>query len=79
MPLSTVGSDMKFPATLSKRFQVTIPQAVRDAYGWRVGQKFVFSIEGDTAVMKPVPTLEELAGIASYAFGEGYRDRKDRH
>lgn len=70
---------MKFTATLSKRFQITIPKAIRDAYGWKAGQKFVFSVQGDAVLMKPVPTLDEPAGIAKGASDGGYRDRDDRY
>lgn len=70
---------MRFTATLSKRFQITIPQAIRDAHGWKAGQKFVFSVQGDAVLMKPVPTLDELTGIAKGASGGGYRDRDDRY
>ncbi len=79
MPHATVGSEMQFTATLSNRFQVTIPKAVRDTYGWKAGQKFVFSVEGDAALMKPVPTFDELEGIAEGACSDGCRDREDRY
>lgn len=52
---------------------------IRDAYGWKAGQKFVFSVQGDAALMKPDPTLDELAGIAKGASSDGYRDRDERY
>lgn len=64
---------------MSKRYQITIPKAIRDAYGWKTGQKFVFSVEGDAALMQPVPTLDELAGIAKGASEGGYRERDARY
>ncbi|MDX5445052.1 MAG: AbrB/MazE/SpoVT family DNA-binding domain-containing protein [Zoogloeaceae bacterium] len=69
---------MKFTATLSKRFQITIPKAIRDSHRWKAGQKFVLSVQGDAVLMKPAPTLDELAGIAKGASSGGYRDRDDR-
>ena len=70
---------MSSTATLSKKFQISIPKAVREAQHWRAGQEFVFIPTGAGVLMLPVPSLEELAGIAKGAKATGYRDREDRH
>jgi AbrB family looped-hinge helix DNA binding protein len=66
--------------TLSSKYQISIPKEVREQQGWRAGQKLVFvpSDSGGVALV-PVPTLEELRGIAKGANPEGYRDREDRY
>ena len=70
---------MSATATLSSKFQISIPKAVRDEQQWQAGQEFVFIPKGKGVLVMPVPELEELAGIAKGAASkEGYRDRKDR-
>ena len=70
---------MTATATLSSKFQISIPKAVRDEARWEAGQEFVFIPKGKGVLVMPVPTLAELAGIAKGARKDGYRDRKDRY
>ena len=70
---------MSRTATLSSKFQISIPKAVREEQGWEPGQEFVFLPKGKSVVLVPVPTREELFGIARGANGEDYRDRRDRY
>ncbi len=65
-------------ATLSAKFQISIPKGIRTARQWRAGQVFAFIPQGEGVLMVPVPEPEELAGIARGADPEGYRDRADR-
>ena len=66
-------------ATLSSKFQISIPRAVREAQQWQAGQEFVFIPKGKGVLVMPVPKLDQLAGIAKGARKVGYRDRTDRH
>jgi AbrB family looped-hinge helix DNA binding protein len=66
-------------ATLSSKFQISIPKAVRDSNNWKAGQEFAFISKGAGVLLVPVPTLEELRGIAAGANPENYRDRNDRY
>jgi AbrB family looped-hinge helix DNA binding protein len=67
-------------ATLSSKFQISIPKAVREEQGWEPGQEFVFLPEGKSVVLVPVPRREELFGIARDVTDPGeYRDRRDRY
>jgi AbrB family looped-hinge helix DNA binding protein len=70
---------MSATATLSSKFQISIPKSVREAQQWRAGQEFVFIPKGKGVLVMPVPELKELAGIATGARTTGYRDRKDRY
>ncbi len=70
---------MSATATLSSKYQISIPKAVREAQHWQAGQEFVFIPKGRGVLVMPVPALEELAGLAAGADGEGYRDRQDRY
>lgn len=69
---------MSTSATLSSKFQISIPKAVREAQRWEAGQEFVFIPKGVGVLLVPVPKLAELAGIARGADKSNYRDREDR-
>ncbi len=70
---------MSATATLSSKFQISIPKSVREEKRWKAGQEFVFIPKGKGVLVMPVPELKQLAGIAKGARTEGYRDRKDRY
>lgn len=65
-------------ATLSAKFQISIPKAVREAQGWQAGQQFVFIPKGKGVLVMPVPSLDDLRGRVQGADKSGYRDRDDR-
>jgi AbrB family looped-hinge helix DNA binding protein len=65
-------------ATLSAKFQISIPKAVREAQHWKAGQEFAFIPKGSGVLLVPVPDLDALRGIAKGAKARDYRDRKDR-
>jgi AbrB family looped-hinge helix DNA binding protein len=69
---------VKDTATLSAKFQISIPKSVRVARGWQAGQVFAFIPKGTGMMLVPVPKLEELAGLARGAKSAEYRDRTDR-
>lgn len=64
--------------TLSAKFQISIPKAVRTAHQWKAGQEFAFIPKGTGVLLVPVPSATELAGIAKGAKAKDFRDRKDR-
>jgi AbrB family looped-hinge helix DNA binding protein len=66
-------------ATLSSKYQISVPKAIRDDLHWEAGQEFVFIPKGKGVLLIPVPDLKQLAGIARGAKTEGYRDRQDRY
>jgi len=70
---------MSDSTTLSSKFQISIPKAVREAQGWEAGQEFVFIPKGNSVLLVPVPTEEEMFGIAKGAKSEDIRDRRDRY
>jgi AbrB family looped-hinge helix DNA binding protein len=70
---------MQATATLSSKYQISIPKAVREVQHWEAGQEFVFIPRGKGVLVMPVPDVHELAGIAKGARRDGYRDRKDRY
>jgi AbrB family looped-hinge helix DNA binding protein len=70
---------MTATATLSSKFQISIPKAVREEQHWKAGQEFVFIPKGKGVLVMPVPELKQLIGIAKGAKKNDYRDRKDRY
>jgi AbrB family looped-hinge helix DNA binding protein len=70
---------MAATATLSSKYQISVPKAIRDDLHWEAGQEFVFIPKGKGVLLMPVPDLKQLAGIARGAKTEGYRDRQDRY
>ena len=69
---------MNAVTTLSRKFQISIPKAVRDEQRWQAGQEFVFIPKGKGVLLMPVPELAQLAGIAKGAKTHEVRDRNDR-
>jgi AbrB family looped-hinge helix DNA binding protein len=65
-------------ATLSSKFRISIPKAVRKACGWKAGQELAFIPKGAGVLLWPVPEPAELSGFAKGAKAMTYRDRKDR-
>ena len=58
---------MTATATLSSKFQISIPKSVREQQQWQAGQEFVFIPKGKGVLVMPVPELEQLAGIVKGA------------
>ena len=65
-------------ATLSSKFQISIPKAIREEQRWQAGQEFAFIPKGAGVLVMPVPSLQQLAGLAKGANTSNTRDRKDR-
>jgi AbrB family looped-hinge helix DNA binding protein len=72
------GKKMDHGSTLSPKYQVSIPKALRKQLDWRPGQKLAFIPKGKGVLMIPVPDREALVGIARGANLDNYRDRNDR-
>ena len=64
--------------TLSSKFQLSIPKAIREQMHLKAGQKFALIPKGDTLVLAPIRPLEEMRGVLKGADPSDYRDRTDR-
>jgi AbrB family looped-hinge helix DNA binding protein len=73
------GVRMAHTATLSEKFQISIPKAVREEQHWKAGQEFAFLPKDGGVMLVAVPQLEDLLGIAKGADPTDYRDREDRY
>lgn len=69
---------MAATATLSSKYQISIPKSVPEEQHWQSGQQFVFIPKGKGMLMMPIPSLEQLKGIATGADSSNFRDRNDR-
>ena len=65
-------------ATLSSKFQISIPKAIRSAQHWEAGLTFAFIPKRTGVLLVPVPKREALKGLARGAVPTEYRDRTDR-
>jgi AbrB family looped-hinge helix DNA binding protein len=67
-----------YTATLSSKFQLSIPKGIREELRLESGQKFSVIAKGDVITLVPIRQLKDVRGIFKGADPEGYRDRKDR-
>lgn len=67
-----------FTATLTSKFQLSIPKAIREKLKIEAGQQFVFVTKGETITMVPKRGLIEIKGLLKGANPGDYRDRQDR-
>ena len=56
---------MDTAARLSSKGQLTVPKSVRDALGIAEGDKVVFRVEGNRAILARTPDFLSLAGSVS--------------
>jgi AbrB family looped-hinge helix DNA binding protein len=65
-------------ATLSSKFQLSVPKAVREAMQLQPGQQFEMIPMGAILQLVPKTSIKDLRGVARGANPTKYRDRKDR-
>ena len=66
---------MNRTATLSSKYQISIPKRVREEMQWKPGQELVFIPKHKGVMLIPAPELKELLGIAQDACKDDYRER----
>ena len=69
---------MSETATLSSKFHISIPKAIRSAQAWEAGLTFAFIPKGTGVLLDPVPQRDALKGLARGASAADYRDSADR-
>ena len=65
-------------ATLSSKYQISIPKEIRDGMNLKPGQKLAFLCIGKSVQLVPQPKLEDLLGIGKGGDPSNYRDRDTR-
>ena len=63
--------------TVSSKFQIVIPKAVREEAGIQAGQKLIIVAKGNILHLVPKRDLAWLFGSAKGADTQGYRDRSE--
>lgn len=53
---------MDMPATVTSKGQITLPKGLRDALGLKAGDKVLFRVHKDKAVLAKVPSFLDLGG-----------------
>ena len=54
---------MPWTATLSSKYQISIPKEIRTKLRWEAGQTFAFIPKGEGVHLVPVPKFDDLRGI----------------
>jgi AbrB family looped-hinge helix DNA binding protein len=65
-------------ATLSTKYQLAIPKAIRDELGLQAGQRFAVVAKGRAIELVPVRSVAEARGLLRGAGMDEIRDRTDR-
>jgi AbrB family looped-hinge helix DNA binding protein len=65
-------------ATLSSKFQLCIPKAIRKELHLKAGQKFVCISKNNGLYLVPKKDINDIRGILIGANVKNYRDRQDR-
>ena len=65
-------------ATLSSKFQLSLPKSLREDMKLQPGQQFELIRMGEIIQMVPLTSIRDLRGKARGARADGYRDRSDR-
>lgn len=64
--------------TLSSKYQIAIPKALRAELGLEAGQEFVVIPKGTVLELVPVRSIESARGMLKGANPTNYRDRTER-
>lgn len=64
--------------TLSSKFQIVIPKAIRESMHYQAGEKFLLIPKGNVLQMIPQLHLNDIEGLLEGANITNIRDRADR-
>lgn len=62
-------------ATISTKFQISVPKKIREQLHIKAGQQFIFIVKGECLELVPKRDLKELRGLLAGANTENSRDR----
>ena len=65
--------------TLSTKYQIAVPKAIRTELGLEAGQQFTIIPKGSVIELVPLRSLEWARGMLRGADSSDYRDRTDRY
>lgn len=64
--------------TLTSKYQISIPKALREEMGLKKGQKFEIIAKQGSLHLVPVRSFSELRGVMKGANTRDYREHNDR-
>lgn len=65
-------------ATLSAKYQISIPKQIREQLHLEAGQQFIFLAKGNGLHLVPKRNFEQIKGLLKGANTNNIRDRRDR-
>ncbi len=65
-------------ATISSKFQISVPKKIREQLGIKPGQQFIFLLKGECLELVPKRDMKEMRGSLAGANTKNIRDRSDR-
>lgn len=65
-------------ATISSKFQISVPKKIRDQLHIKPGQQFIFVLKGECLELVPKRTMKEMRGIMAGTNVKNVRDRSER-
>jgi AbrB family looped-hinge helix DNA binding protein len=67
-----------YVATISSKFQISIPKKIREELHIKSGQQFIFIAKGNCLELVPKRNIKDLKGSLSGTNTNNIRDRDDR-
>lgn len=65
-------------ATISSKFQISVPKKIREQLHIKPGQQFIFVLKGECLELVPKRNIKEMRGILKGANTKNIRDRGER-
>ena len=65
-------------ATISSKFQISVPKKIREQLHIKPGQQFIFILKGECLELVPKRDIKDMKGVLAGANTKNIRDRDDR-
>lgn len=65
-------------ATISSKFQISVPKKIREQLHIKPGQQFIFVLRGECLELVPKRSMSDMKGILAGANTKNTRDRGER-
>ena len=65
-------------ATISSKFQISVPKKIREKLHIKPGQQFIFVLKGECLELVPRRDIKDMRGIMSGVNTKNVRDRGER-
>ena len=65
-------------ATISSKFQISVPKKIREQLHIKPGQQFIFVLKGECLELVPKRNIKDMKGILKGANTKNIRDREER-